>query len=385
MPVVGIIAREDAERRDLMLAVEELGFRALPAPDLKRGLDIVRRMRPGLLLVAQTPGERTAESLLGELAHEAPLTPVVVAMSGRKASRAVELMKAGAFDVVATPWTPENLSAVMGKALRFRGTAITADAPGPEERMLLRWGAGLAAVVLMAAVFSWFSTARRQAKLAALDVPPTYWELPYSHPAGLAIRGEEVWISDWYAQTLHRHDLESKRLLRSAHLPRETPGALAFAADALWVSAAPRSLVKHLLDEKLTVADRVRDVRPQTIGAVYDGLYLWTCDAKRGRLYKRLLDERLSVVQTWDYPGQRPVALAFDGRSLWSLDAGNKELLEHDINDPAFVRRRLPLSGYQSGEWKPTGLAWASGRLWSVAQRRPKGDGPGRLFMHELP
>ena len=91
------------------------------------------------------------------------------------------------------------------------------------------------------------------------------------------------------------------------------------------------------------------------------------------------------MVRTWDYPGARAAALAYDGRTLWSLDAGNKELLEHDIEDPTFIRRRVPLKVYRSGEWKPTGLTFADGKFYSVGQRRPKGDGPGRLFVHEVP
>lgn len=384
MAVIAVIASEDNERQDLRLAVEELGHRAASAPDIKRVLEIVREHRPRLVVVAQSPGERTAESLLGEMRHEAPMTPVIVAMSGRKAARAVELMKAGAFEVLSPPWTPENLSGALNKALRFRGTRIDSSSAAP-KRGILGWAVLAAAVALFAAGGAWLSGRIDSAKIADAPVAATEWDLPYSHPAGLAIRGTELWVSDWFSQTIHRHDMKTKAAVRSIHLPREIPGAIAFAADALWVAAHPRRLIKHLLDDELTTAGVFTDLRPQTVGAAYDGLYLWTCDAANSRLYKRILDERLSVVAAYDYPGGIASALAYDGKSLWSLDTGNRELVEHDIAEPTRILRRVPLNGYRSGKWKPTGLAFDGARFWTVAESQPRGQGPGRLFVHELP
>jgi hypothetical protein len=231
---------------------------------------------------------------------------------------------------------------------------------------------------------------RRRQELArrAQEAPPTSWDLPYSHPAGLAFDGKELWVTDWFSQSVHRHAPADMRLLRTLNFPREIPGALAFAADALWVAAAPRSIVKHMLDAKLTVlggwyADRA----PQTVGMAYDGLYLWTCDSAKGRLYKRILDDELSIIASYEYRGGKPAALAFDGKDLWSLDAPNREVLRHDLKDPARVTLRVPLPEYRSGGWTPTGLAFddGTGRFWTVAERRPKGEGAARIFVHRLP
>ena len=82
------------KRRELQLAVEELGHRAAPAADVKTGLELLFSERPRVFLVGQDPAEDSAESLLLELSREAPLTPVVVALTRRSASRALELLKA---------------------------------------------------------------------------------------------------------------------------------------------------------------------------------------------------------------------------------------------------------------------------------------------------
>jgi len=85
MAVIAVIARDDEPRRKLKLAIEELGHRAAMARDLAAGLELLRSERPKALVVAQAPDDTLAESALAELEREAPLLPLVVALSERKA------------------------------------------------------------------------------------------------------------------------------------------------------------------------------------------------------------------------------------------------------------------------------------------------------------
>jgi DNA-binding response OmpR family regulator len=367
MAAVVVLASAEKDRQELGLAVEELGHRALRAADLKSGLELLRTERPKLVLLAMDPADALAHSLLAELEREAPLLPVVVAMTERKAARAMELMKEGVFDVVAPPWTQESLAACLGKALRFRGTAL--ETAGPEEvpRGAAFYALTAGVVLAVALGLAALQRYRREAARAERPVPPTSWELPYSHPGGLAYDGRTLWVSDWFSQTLYLHDPADLRVVRTLHLPREIPGALAFAGDALWVSAAPRGVVKHMLDDRLSVLSWMQDAQAQSVGMAYDGLYLWTCDAATGRIHKRILDDGLSVVSSIDYPGGKPAALAFD------------------LEDPRRVTLRVPLPDYRPGLWRPAGLAFDGKRFWSVAERIPKGQGPARIFVHALP
>jgi hypothetical protein len=212
---------------------------------------------------------------------------------------------------------------------------------------------------------------------------PTQWELPYAHPAGLAFDGDSFWITDWFSQTIYIHERKGLRAARTVHLPGEVPGAAAFAAGTLWTSSGNK-LVKHMLDAKLTVLSSAQDAHGQTVGMAYDGLYLWTCDAKPGRLHKRILDADLTEVAAYRYPGTRPAALAFDGKTLWSVDAGTRDLLEHDIAQPEKIRRRIALTAYRDGEWKPVGLAFDGVRFWTAAENTAKADRLGRVFAHPV-
>ena len=388
MAVIGLVAKDDAARRELQLCVEELGHRAAPAHDVKTGLELLFSEKPRVFLVAQDPADDAAESLLFELEREAPLTPVVVALTRRSAPRALELLKAGAHEVVTVPFSAAALRGSLSKALRWRGTWFEEPRPTAPAETARAVGAWLVAGLLLALAAGGLFVLHRHRKAAAeaaVPAPATYWDLPYGHPAGLAYRDGELWVSDWFSATVHRHALPDMRLAASATLPREVPGAMAFGGGALYVSGGPRVIVKRMLDERLSALGRSDDQAPQTVAMAFDGLYLWTVDSKKGRLHKRVLDAELTVAKSYDYPGGKAVALAFDGRKLWSLDAKAGELLRHDLRDPRSVLLRWPVREYSSGEWTPVGLAFDGRRFYSAAVKRGGSASEGRVFSHDLP
>lgn len=381
MATVAVLGEREEARRDLTLALSELGHRVESAGAVREAVDLLGALRPQLLVVACDPGSRIAEHVLGEVDRVQPLLPVVVALERRSASRAVDLMRAGAYEVVAPPWTADNLSACMAKALRFKGTVFEA-APLPEQRKATGLYAGVVAAFL-AAAGGW-----RLLNPAPKSAPPPpttkIWELPFSHPSGLAFLNGELWVSDWYAQTVYRLDPENAATRRAVHTPKEAPAALALTKDQLWVVAAQNLLVRHMLDERLTALSRVVDRAGPTVGLAYDGLYLWTVDGKDKRIHKRLLDDKLTVLDSYEYPGSEPAALAFDGKDLWSLDAGHKELLRHAMDHPGRVTLRASIPEYADGAFRPVGLAFDGERFWSVAENRRDTGSPGRIFRHVL-
>ena len=379
MAILALYSRDERSRDELKLAAEERGHSVLWAGDLAGLLEIVKGQRPHLALLVESGDD--VSPVLADLRREAPLLPVVAAFQPRGAARALELLRLGAFEVVGSPWTPENLAAALDKAARSRGTEFEVVRPG------LAAASGRKPFVLFLAVLAVMAVAGALWSVRTSPKPPpptrpSEWLLPYNHPAGLAFHGGQLWVSDWFSQTLYLHDPRGMAVTRAVHFPAEVPGALAFAADALWSASGPRGLVKHMLDDKLSVLARVDDLAPQTVGMAYDGLYLWTCEGRDGRLHKRIFDERLSIVSSYKVPGLKPAALAYDGRSLWSLDAASRELVEHDIANPEKVLRRIALPEYKKGGWKPMGLAFDGQRFWSVAEQAPKGSEPARLFEH---
>lgn len=381
MATIAVLGEKERARRELTLAIEELGHRVAAAGRVPDAVEILAEHRPQLLIVACEPASRLAEHALGEVDRVQPLLPVIVALERRSAARAVDLLRLGAYEVVAPPWTADNLSACLAKALRFKGTAFEASPP-PEERRRASYFWVLALVSLLAAGY-WRATRPKPPP----PVPPPAtraWELPYSHPAGLTFADGALWASDWYSQTLLRLDPKTAAVRRAVTLPHETPAAVALTQEYVWTASAPGVLIRHMLDEKLTELARVQDAAGPTVGMAYDGLYLWTVDSKTKRIHKRILNDALTVVDSYDYPGMEPAALAWDGKDLWSLDSGNKMLLRHGLDHPGRVTLRVTLPEYADGEWKPVGLAWDGERFWTVAENRKDHAAPGRIFRHVL-
>ncbi|MBI4348843.1 MAG: hypothetical protein HY553_18535 [Elusimicrobia bacterium] len=382
MATVAVLGEREEARRDLSLALSELGHRVASAAAVREAVELLGELRPQLLVVACDPGSKLAEHVLGEVDRVQPLLPVVIALERRSASRAVDLLRAGAYEVVAPPWTADNLSACLSKALRFKGTVFEA-APPPERKAATRLYMALVAAFLAAAGgWRWL---RPQAAPAAPPPPSTkVWELPFSHPSGLAFHGGELWVSDWFSQAIYRLDPKSLATRRAVHYPKEAPAALALTRDYLWTVAAHGVLVRHMLDDRLTALDRVADKAGPTVGLAYDGLYLWTVDSRAKRIHKRLLDDSLTIIDSYEYPGSEPAALAFDGKDLWSLDAGHRELLRHGLDHPGRVTLKTSLPEYADGVWRPVGLAFDGERFWTVAENRRESGKPARIFRHVL-
>ncbi|MBI4386106.1 MAG: hypothetical protein HY551_01865 [Elusimicrobia bacterium] len=365
----------------MILTIEESGYRVAWAARPEDLPELLEQGPQAMVVVAEA--EERAEMLLQEIRRARPLVPILVAPTQRDAARSVELLRLGAQEVISTPWTREILSACLSKALRFQGMGIEVVRPMERTRRGLFYAA--AAALFFGAAFGYSLLDFRQERREAQPPAPTEWDLPYSHPAGMAFGRGDFWVADWYSRVIYRHDPRSRAVRRGMPLPQEPPTAIAFGGDCLWVVSASGVLSKHMLDDRLTVLSRYPAALGQTVGLAYDGLYLWSLDSRHFKLRKHLLDERMTVLQAYDYPGVKPAALAFDGKTLWSLDAANRELLRHDIKDPRLVVYRVPLREYQSGRWRPTGLVWDGEQFWSVAESSGGGELPGRLLSHELP
>jgi DNA-binding response OmpR family regulator len=378
MAEIGLLAAETADREELSTLLGELGHAAHGAGRLDEALETGRERRPGAFLIVDGGGQ-DAELLTRELRRSFPLLPVVAALKTRDASRAVALMRAGAAEVVAPPWTREDLKACVSKSLRWRGTALSPVRLAPRRRAGL-WFA-LAAGVFLAASLGVASHRRAERAAAAAAARVDRWTLPVSHPAGLAFDGRHVWVVDWFSQSFYEQGDGGTAVLAVRHLTDETPVAADFATDAVWTASADGTVVRRMRDRDLTPLQRYPKAAPHCAGIAFDGLYLWTLDGASKTLTKRLLDASLTPVSSYRVKGLKPAALVWDGKSLWTLDAGDRVLRRLDLDDPRLVLQVVSLPEYGDGRYVPTGLAWDGREFWTVAERRGAG-GRALLVRH---
>lgn len=379
MASIGLLAKDAADRELLGLMLGELGHSSEGAGRLEEALEFARERRTRAFLLVDGGGA-DAESLTRELIRAFPLLPVVVALKTRDASRAVALMRVGAAEVVAPPWTPEDLKSSVAKGLRFQGTALTAASAAPASRSPV-WYA-LAVGLFLAAGLGVASLKRADANRAAAAARVDRWELPVRHPAGLAFDGKSLWLVEWFTQSFYSLSPEDNAIQVVRHLTAETPVAAAFTTEAMWTVSADGTVIRRMRDDKMTALTRYAKAAPNSAGLAFDGLYLWTLDSRAKVLRKHLVDRELTVISTHKWRGVKAAGLLFDGRTLWSLDAADRRLLRHHLERPEDVIEGVPLPEYSEGGYLPAGVAWDGARFWTVGSAAD-GKGPARLVRHK--
>lgn len=377
MSHIGILGADPSDREALSGLLGEMGHLASPAGRLEEALELARERRPRAWLIVDGAGA-DAEVLARELRRAFPLLPLLVALKTRDARRAVGLMRVGAAEVVAPPWTPVELKACVSKTLRFQGTALSPLRVAPPRRGGLYFA--LAAGLFFAGALGRVAYLRAERSAAAAAAVVHAWELPVKHPAGLAFDGKDVWVVDWFSQSLYAHSTEDAALREVRHLTAETPVSAHFAGESVWTIGADGTIARRMRDPKLTVLQRWPGAAPDPAGIAFDGLYLWTLDGRTRRLSKRIPDAALTTAAVYRVPGTKPVGLVYDGRTLWTLDAGDRALRRHNLQRPDEAVELVSLPAYADGKERPTGLAFDGERFWTSAERR--GGGPALLRRH---
>ena len=379
MAAIGVLAKEAADRELLGLMLGELGHRAEGAGRLEEALEFARERKPRAFLLVDGGGA-DAESLTRELLRAFPLLPIVVALKVRDASRAVALMRVGAAEVVAPPWTPEDLKASVSKGLRFQGTVLKISLADPVRRSPL-WFV-LCSALFLAVGLGVASLKRVESNRAAAAARVDRWELPVRHPSGLAFDGKSLWLVDWFTQSFYALSPADTTVQIVRHLTAETPVAAAFTGEAMWTVSADGTVIRRMRDDQMTPLTRYPKAAPNSAGLAFDGLYLWTLDARAKVLRKHLVDRELSVLAAYKWRGLKAAGLLYDGKSLWSLDAGNRRLLRHGLDHPEDIIDAIPLPEYAEGAYKLVGATWDGARFWTVGEAA-NGKSPARLVRHK--
>ncbi|MEK7232496.1 MAG: hypothetical protein AAB268_01665 [Elusimicrobiota bacterium] len=379
MAVIGLLAKEAADRELLGLMLGELGHSAEGAGRLDEALEFARERKTRAFLLVDGGGA-DAEILTRELLRAFPLLPVLVAMKVRDASRAVALMRVGALEVVAPPWTPEDLKISVSKGLRFSGTVITVESAAPLSRSPV-WYV-LAVALFLAAGLGVASLKRVERNRAALAARTDRWELPVRHPAGLAFDGKSLWLVEWFTQSFYALSTIDTNVQLVRHLTAETPVAAAFTGEALWTVSADGTVIRRMRDDNMTPLTRYPKAAPNSAGLAFDGLYLWTLDARAKVLRKHLVDRELSTITVYKWRGVKAAGLLFDGRTLWTLDAADRRLLRHNLEHPEDIVEAVALPEYAEGAYQLVGAAWDGSRFWTVGEAT-NGKDPARLVRHK--
>lgn len=127
-------------RKDLSLIIESFGFICLTAENGEKGIELIKRESPDVLLTDQQMDETDGFQVLEFALEFDPALPVIMFTGYGTVQMAVDAMKRGAFDFIQKPILPEFLEMVLSRAAEFRRIKkenILLHTISPEETTLV--------------------------------------------------------------------------------------------------------------------------------------------------------------------------------------------------------------------------------------------------------
>lgn len=106
-------------RRVTEFNLQEAGYRVVTAADGLEGLELFRRHRPQLVITDVQMPEMSGYEVLDAVLSLEPQTLVVIVTAFSSVEKAVEAMKAGAYDYLTKPFSRDQLSLAVAKAFEF--------------------------------------------------------------------------------------------------------------------------------------------------------------------------------------------------------------------------------------------------------------------------
>lgn len=132
-PRILVIDDESRIRDACTMVLSDKGFDVAAAPDGEQGLLMIKEKHYDILLVDLMMPVISGFDVLSEVRKHHPDTIVIVITGYATLEHSIEAMKKGAFDFIPKPFSPDQLRAVVDKALRY--TSALQDIADSKSRL----------------------------------------------------------------------------------------------------------------------------------------------------------------------------------------------------------------------------------------------------------
>ncbi len=117
--IILLVDDDDDIRTIIKDRLEKLGYRVMTAGNGQEALRSIESQEPDIVILDLQMPKMDGMEVIRRL-HDKPHIPIIVLTAFGTIEKAVEAMKAGAFDFVTKPFTPDHLDVVINKALDYR-------------------------------------------------------------------------------------------------------------------------------------------------------------------------------------------------------------------------------------------------------------------------
>ena len=250
-----------------------------------------------------------------------PNKPIICVLPSYDARLAIDMLKAGAFDCV---YPPLRISGVMPVLEHATGKTGQPRAAKPvswkTHKKYFYAGAALLGIILIAALLS------RPGK-------PNKFELPYNDPTGVVCDAGELWISNWYTQSIYRYKSseDGVELKKTFYFSDFGPIAVAKYDNFIWSVGNDHTLRQHMINDNLDVVRSYKFEGYTPSGIAFINNNLWICDAVSKKLFQFVISNGPVQVNSYQTGLQSPVGLCWDGASIWTVDAAANKLYRYKL------------------------------------------------------
>ncbi len=220
------------------------------------------------------------------------------------------------------------------------------------ERSVLKLGLSAAAVLLLFGAWGFFRAGKDHS-------------LPSTHPTALVWVGEDLWVADWYQESVYRARLGSSgfETVRRYHLEDTHVMGLAVTEDRLYIADSwKKSIQVRRLDEELSLEISFHSPGPTPSALFFDGQHLWSADKDARRIYQHVLDGELTILHSFEVDHE-PSGIYVGQGELWSIDAEQGVFYKNDLKTGRTLGA-YSLPELRGQDFPLSSFTWKGKRLW---------------------
>jgi len=348
-------------------AVEKI-FSSVQVPcetveSIETAIERIGNEAPALVMAKETESVNTIQSLDMTLKLKSPTTPIIVTLNNKNMEKALDFMKAGAFDCLTVPLTRFDVLVTAKRATKTKGLSLFVEkVTPPNNRSVKLISAVIGLLLLCAGVVNYLQ-----------GPPQNILLLDSKYLTGLQWEGRYLWVGDWFNGTVTKFKLGIGLARKWRKLETDSLFRMKDAQPIL-VCHTPRSLItvgtdlkmrSHKWEVGLPTLQIVPTEGSNPTGLAWDGQSLWSVDGESNLLYRydaffRIMESQKSVISN-------PVGLAWGEDGFWVVGANPLQVAKMERIKNGYVWR----GPYVISDWipknkKPTGLSVGFKRLWLI-------------------